>query len=43
LVTSSEEGNETDRRAPRNLHYDLFVTLKGGKKERQDEQCEDQD
>jgi hypothetical protein len=28
--------SETEGRAPRNLHYDLSVTLKGGKKEKKD-------
>jgi hypothetical protein len=33
---------ETKGRVPGNLHYDLLVTLKGGKKERLDRSCEDQ-
>jgi hypothetical protein len=41
-VTSSEEGNERGR-ALGNLHYDLPVTLKYGKKEKQDRWCEDHD
>jgi hypothetical protein len=34
---------ETQGRALGNLHYDCPVTLKGGKKERQDRWCEYQD
>jgi hypothetical protein len=34
--------HETEGRAPGNLHNDLPMTLKCGKKERQDKGCEDQ-
>jgi hypothetical protein len=41
---SSEGGmKQKERRVSGNLHYDLPVTLKGGKKKRQYRWCEDLD
>jgi hypothetical protein len=34
---------EPEGKTPENLHYDLPMTFKGGKKERQGGLCEDQD
>jgi hypothetical protein len=39
----SKQYFKTEGRTPGNFHYDLLVTLKGGKKERQHKECEDQD
>jgi hypothetical protein len=43
LVSKGNNLIEKEGMVPGNLHYDLRVALKGGKKERQDGLHEDQD